>query len=268
VLADLRRLTGPDTLDELSAEDRADVERLRPPADLKAIRAHDIPEALAPQFVENDGSRGKLVYADQASRFNGWNGRHMEVFAGAVRRLHFPDGTHLGGGPFVFADILRAVSRDGPRATLAALLAVLVMVVVVVGPNRYGLATLAASLAGTSAMLACAWLLGVKVNFLDFAALPITLGISVDYAANVVARQRGDVADSARHALATTGGAVVLCSWTTIVGYGSLLLSANAGIRSFGMVAVVGELTCLAAALTVAPAVLDVLTPRARAAVG
>ena len=93
-------------------------------------------------------------------------------------------------------------------------------------------------------MIACAALLGLKVNFLDFVALPITLGISVDYAVNVVARDDGpaergssDRSADLGQALATTGGAVVLCSWTTIVGYGSLLLSANAGIRSFGAVA-------------------------------
>ena len=52
-----------------------------------------------------------------------------------------------------------------------------------------------------------------------------------------------------------------LCSWTTTVGYGSLLLSANAGIRSFGLVAILGEATCLLAALTLAPALLELLAP-------
>ena len=35
-------------------------------------------------------------------------------------------------------------------------------------------------------MIACAALLGLKVNFLDFVALPITLGIGIDYAVNIV----------------------------------------------------------------------------------
>ena len=105
-------------------------------------------------------------------------------------------------------------------------------------------------------MIACAALLGLKVNFLDFVALPITLGISVDYAVNVVARDHAGGPGGAHEALATTGGAVVLCSWTTTVGYGSPLLSANAGIRSFGAMAILGEATCLLAELTLAPALL------------
>jgi predicted RND superfamily exporter protein len=111
-------------------------------------------------------------------------------------------------------------------------------------------------------MIAAAALLGLRVNFLDFVALPITLGISVDYAVNVVTRERADGPGSARRALATTGGAVALCSWTTAVGYGSLLLSANAGIRSFGLVAILGEATCLLAALTLTPALLELLDRR------
>jgi hypothetical protein len=47
---------------------------------------------------------------------------------------------------------------------------------------------------------------------------------------------------------------VALCSYTTVVGYGSLLISQNRGIRSFGLSAMIGEITCLTAALLIAPA--------------
>ena len=183
----------------------------------------------------------------------------MIAFADSVRALDLPAGVALGGGAFVFADVLRAVTRAGPRATIAALLGVVLFVLVVVGAGRHAAVTLASAIAGTVLMIAAAALLGLRVNFLDFVALPITLGISVDYAVNVVARERADGPGTARQAVATAGGAVALCSWTTTVGYGSLLLSANAGIRSFGLVAVLGEATCLLAALTLAPALLELL---------
>ena len=37
-------------------------------------------------------------------------------------------------------------------------------------------------------MVAVCALLGLKVNFLDFVALPITLGLGIDYAINVAHR--------------------------------------------------------------------------------
>jgi predicted RND superfamily exporter protein len=67
--------------------------------------------------------------------------------------------------------------------------------------------------------------------------------------------------------VAATGGAVLLCSYTTIVGYASLLFSANQGIHTFGFSAMLGEFTCITAALVVAPALLDAGRDRASATV-
>jgi predicted RND superfamily exporter protein len=149
------------------------------------------------------------------------------------------------------------MQADGPRATVVALIGAILVVLFLVGGNRHGAITLVCCVSGTALMLACAWLLGLKGNVLDFIALPITIGIGIDYSVNIVTRVRHEGQGSAHRALRTVGGAVVVCSFTTIVGYGSLLLSANRGIRSFGTAAIVGEATCLLAALALAPALLS-----------
>ncbi len=94
----------------------------------------------------------------------------------------------------------------------------------------------------------------VKLNFMNFAALPITFGIGVDYAVNVVQRYRADGSRDILDTLRSTGGAVVLCSLTTMLGYLALLGSHNRAIRSLGTIAVMGEVSCLLAAVTVLPA--------------
>ena len=53
--------------------------------------------------------------------------------------------------------------------------------------------------------------------------------------------------------MTTTGSAVLMCSYTTSVGYGTLMLSANGGIRAFGLAALLGEVACILMALVVAP---------------
>jgi predicted RND superfamily exporter protein len=113
-------------------------------------------------------------------------------------------------------------------------------------------------------MLTAAWAMGIKVNFLDFIALPITIGIGVDYGVNIVTRARQTGGPNAgRRALVTTGPVVALCSYTTVVGYASLLFSQNRGIHTFGLSAMIGELTCLSAAMLLAPALLDYGSARA-----
>jgi predicted RND superfamily exporter protein len=52
------------------------------------------------------------------------------------------------------------------------------------------------------------------------------------------------------------GFAVTLCSATTIIGYATLVTADSMAIQSFGLTAVIGELTCLSAALFALPAVL------------
>jgi predicted RND superfamily exporter protein len=57
-------------------------------------------------------------------------------------------------------------------------------------------------------------------------------------------------------ALRGTGGAIILCSLTTLLGYTALLASVNQAIRSLGLLCVLGELACVTAATLLLPAVL------------
>lgn len=97
-------------------------------------------------------------------------------------------------------------------------------------------------------------LMHMKLNFLNFVALPITFGIGVDYAVNIFARLASEPRERHAHALAETGGAVALCSSTTIIGYSSLLIASNGALVSFGKLANLGELGCLLAAVLLVPA--------------
>ncbi|HXN40152.1 MAG TPA: MMPL family transporter, partial [Myxococcaceae bacterium] len=101
--------------------------------------------------------------------------------------------------------------------------------------------------------------IGLKINFFNFIVFPITFGVAVDYGANVVARIRergGNVLLS----LVEVGPAVALCSWTSIIGYSSLLHATNRALKSFGWYAVIGELTSILSALLLLPA-LRLLIP-------
>jgi hypothetical protein len=261
VLAEIRGLLSHKELEALGDDERAELAKLRPPDDLRALGDDDIPEALAWPFIEADGSRGKLILATAGPSYEVWDAHDTVRFASKVRALNLPREVHLGGASFVFADVLDAVLRDGPRATLAALGGAILVVLLVVGRNRHGVVTIASGLGGTMLMLGAAALIGLKINFLDFVALPITIGIGIEYAVNIATRERQEGPGRGRAALATTGSAVVVCSYTTIVGYGSLLLSQNLGIRSFGLAAMLGELTCLAVAVFLAPALLWTTAP-------
>ncbi|HVV83090.1 MAG TPA: MMPL family transporter [Kofleriaceae bacterium] len=256
VLAELRTLLDSDALQLLSDDERAELAEVRPPDDLRPLTFADVPPILLAPFTEKDGEVGRLILAKGSPRFSTWVVGDRVAFADEVRRLLLPPGVIVGGEPLVIADILKTMSHDGPIVIVLALLGSIVMVIVIVGLGREAAITLACAGAGLVTMIALCAAAGLRVHFLDLIALPLTIGIGVDYAVNLAARHRDQPDLAARPLLATTGAAVLLCSYTTMVGYGSLLFSANGGIRSFGLAAILGEVACISMALALAPALL------------
>ena len=251
--------------DALTADERKTLETERPPPDLRALGDADVPAELAWPYTERDGTRGKIVLANMGFGFNGWDTRDLHRFATEVRALDLGPDVLIGGTAFVFSDMFAALERDGPRTTAIAAVGAFMVVLGLLGLSLAAASSLFCGMFGTLALLALASAFGLKVNFLNFVALPITIGIGVDYAVNIISRARADAADPAARAHGVhTASAVALCSYTTVVGYGSLWFSANQGIRSFGNAAMLGEITCLTAALLVAPALVDRFINRRR----
>jgi predicted RND superfamily exporter protein len=120
--------------------------------------------------------------------------------------------------------------------------------------------------AGVVLMVAALAVSGVRINFLNFIAFPITFGIGVDYGVNVYRRYLVEGPGKIVQVIRSAGGAVALCSATTIIGYSALLIADNQGLVSFGLAANVGELTCLAVAVLGLPAVLKIAEGRRGAA--
>jgi predicted RND superfamily exporter protein len=185
-----------------------------------------------------------------------WNGKDLLRIAHVLQVINLDDGKTIdtSGSAVVFSAMIRSVLHDGPLATAAALLAVLVLILLIMRPLSSAGAAIATLLAGVSWMLGVAGLFGVRITFLNFIALPITFGIGAEYGLNVAVRYRQD--RDMIHAVISTGAAVAVCSWTTIVGYGSLLAARNRALQGFGAMAILGELACITAAILALPAAL------------
>jgi predicted exporter len=256
VLAQIRALLADPVIDQLPADARAELEELRPPERLAPYGAPPVPPAVLGRLRERDGRTGMLVSVRPGPGIDENDGRHLIRFADAVRRVELPGGDVVttSGFAVIFADIIRALEHDAPKVTLIAAIGLVAMVLLVAGLGRRAFATLAATTVGAVALVAACAGLGIKVNFLDFVALPITLGLGVDYAINVAYPEGGAV--DTRHILRSAGASVLVCSLTTMIGYGSLLVSDNQAIRSFGVVSLLGEACTVIAALIVVPAIL------------
>jgi len=158
------------------------------------------------------------------------------------------------GSSVIFADIFASIQRDGPKVTLVAMAGLLVMVLIVVGRDRRAVAVLSATVLGSLGLVAVCALAGIRVNFLDFIALPITLGLGVDYAINI-AHPAYLEAKGPYESVRQSGSSVFICSLTTIVGYGSLMVSDNRAIYGFGLSKIGGLAAQALSALALVPAI-------------
>lgn len=237
----------------------ADWERVKeqlPPADLAPYTLDQLPEPIARGYSERDGTRGRLVVIEPEGK-DSTDLRYLLRYSDSFRETRLPSGKIVRGSgrAVIFADMLQAVVRDIPRAVSLSLAFTLLSVMITFRRGGlHAITVLLSLLTGAAGLLTFLHHFHVKLNFLNFAAIPITFGIGVDYAINIAQRHRADGSRDILAALRTTGGAVVLCSLTTIVGYLALLGSVNRAIRSLGTIAVVGEVSCLLAAVTVLPA--------------
>ncbi|MEO6603266.1 MAG: MMPL family transporter [Polyangiaceae bacterium] len=251
----IRQIFTPRILAELSPEQRQAIEPYLPPDSLHELHADELPHTLTAGLRERSGrlDRSVLVYPKPSDAT--WHGDALASFTNELRRIGGTEARPAGSIP-LSADIIASVTHDGPLATLVALLGVVLLVTAIFRFNRATLLIIGSLLIGVLWLTALTLVLKVKINFCNFIAFPITFGIGVDYAVNVMARYRQTGSRDVIDAIRSTGGAVALCSLTTIIGYGSLLLAKNQALFLFGLVAVLGEVTCLVSAVVVLPAVL------------
>lgn len=261
----IRSLLTPQVIRHMRSSERARMRAYLPEeGQLKVLSVDDLPEGVKVHFRELDGAIGTMVHVyPRTASSSFWNANDVIQFAEQMRQAiqdaRVPGGqAAIAGQPPLSADMISSIAHDGPKATLVAFLAVAFLVIVIFRQWAMIQSVIGALVLGVLWMAAIMALYDIKINFLNFIALPITFGIGVDYSVNIFSRLAADLRLTGRarieDAIEHTGGAVALCSLTTIIGYGSLLIAGSQAFVSFGVLAVLGELTCLPAALIAVPA--------------
>jgi predicted RND superfamily exporter protein len=256
----------------MAEEEWKKIERLLPEERQKKIGIADLPDQVARHFTEKDGTRGRLVYITPQPGRSVWNGHYLIDWASAIRTTKLPDGSVVKGSgrSVIFADVIINVTEDAPRAIVASLLATLLIILIAFRGRAAGLWVIGSVVVGLVWTVAILQVYGsdwpwselgrfrmepLKLNFLNFVAIPITIGVGADYAVNVMQRYRL-AGGQMKRVVVETGGAVILCSLTTMLGYSALTLSVNRAVQSFGGAAAAGEVCCVLTGVLVLPAIL------------
>lgn len=249
---------------QLEESERETLDRALSDASLIPLEAKDLPDSFAAGLRERDGRVGRTVLIFPKVGGGTWQADRLTGFASDVRAVAREAGAVAAGPLLLSSDLAAAMRADGPRVTLLSFGCVLLICIAAFGVVTrqawtFSGLSVATLLLGVSFMLGLLAWTGAKLNFSNFVALPITFGISADYSINMLRRFESE-GDSMDDGVSNTGGALALCSATTVIGWGSLLLVENQALFSFGVFAISGELTSLFAAVLALPAVLSWFT--------
>ncbi len=261
IIARIGRLLNQDWVNDVSGELRRQIERIRTSIIGRALTIEDLPDTLARHFEDLDGNRGAVVFINPRPGMPLSDGRNLMRYADTIRNIQLEDGRilHAASASIIFADLIEIIKVEAPYLTIASFLGVLLFVLIILRRMRLSLELITALIWAVLMMVGVAAFMDIKINFFNFIVLPLTFGVGVDYALNMAMRIRQEGPQGVSSALKRTGGAVVLCSMTTIIGYFVLTTANNQALATFGVAAVIGEIACITAAVLLLPALIVIV---------
>lgn len=148
------------------------------------------------------------------------------------------DGSYVVSGAPVVVDGVSRALEDALLVLFAVAVAVMAAVLFLVFRSRWPLLPLAIALAAAGVAFGLLALLGGSLTMASIAALPILIGLAVDYAIQFQARF--DEAGSAEKAATRGGPTIAAACLATGAGFLALQLSPIPMVREFGWVLILG----------------------------
>jgi predicted RND superfamily exporter protein len=144
---------------------------------------------------------------------------------------------------------------------VAALVGNLILLLISLGSLGMALVILAPPALAVVALSATMWALGLAIDPVNLAAVPLILGLGVDDAVYIIAAAGGRTrfGKAFRHG----GRALVITSLTTVAGFGFLGLSRYPALATMGRLSGAGLFLCMILTVVLLPALLSIVS-RAR----
>jgi uncharacterized protein len=169
----------------------------------------------------------------------------------------------VSGAPVVIDGVSRAL-KDALLLLFAVAVAVMALVLLLVFRSRWRLLPLGIALMAAAITFGLLALVGGSLTMASIAALPILIGLAVDYAIQFQARF--DESGSVEKAASLGGPTIAAACAATAAGFLALQLSPVPMVRGFGWVLIFGIAIAFVLALTLGSAALSLRTSLGRVA--
>ncbi len=187
-----------------------------------------------------------------------WNGKNVIEFAEQTKVIKTDQGEFRAAGlPILYAKLAQIVLADANKFMVLTVLWLLLVLLLDFRNVKLAMASLLPLSLGVGVMLGFFALINERLNFMNIVVLPIVLGYGVSHGVYLLHRYLEGTSPVV--ALRSVGAAVASSTLTTVAGFGSLLVASHNGLKSMGLLAVVGLISTLAVSFTLLAAVLQLM---------
>jgi uncharacterized protein len=217
------------------------------------VTIQDLPPELRARYVGKTGKFRLFVLPAE----NVWEPLPLARF---VRDLQTVDADALGA-PVTNFEYMETIRAGYSKASVYAMSGIVFLTFLMFRGALSTILALVPLLVGSVWTLGMMVLFGVQFNMANLLFLPLIIGIGIDNGVHIVHSYRatGKYEGEGLPLARSTAKAITLAALTTIVGFGSLMVSSHRGIYSLGLLVALGVGSVLIASLTTLPSLLAIL---------
>ncbi|MCF7885030.1 MAG: MMPL family transporter [Candidatus Marinimicrobia bacterium] len=218
-------------------------------ADTSKIQLSMLPEKITSKYVSNDGSLYLLTLYPKG---NIWDLRNLETFYQQTNEISH----RMAGTPPMFYYLIDIIGKDGRRAAILTVILVFIFLLIDFKSPLKSLIAMIPLVTGFLWMLGLMALFGVKLTLVNIMGLPLILGIGIDDGVHILHRYQIEGKTALHKVYSSTGKAVIITSFTTMISFGSLVFATYRGYGSLGIALFIGVGACLLTTILILPSIL------------
>lgn len=263
ILKEIRTLLQDEIVEKVLKikKDRAQYDDLFKATNAASFTKEEVPEELTKIFrgVQHEGD-DQFVLIRPSAKLNLENGHDSIALSQDLSDIKVGDKTYHGvQHNMIFADLMTTMMTDSKVTVGLAMLAVFILLWFGFKNIKKSLLVIVSLLVGILWMVFVMGIFNINLNLFNMVVLPCIVGLGIDHSVHIFHRVEEEGMSRFIPTVMDTGTALIMTVITNMAGFFGLILAHHNGLRSIGVLALIGQFTTLVAALIFFPALIQKL---------
>jgi len=261
ILREIHTALTPEILETLSGSDSLNANKIVENWNLKPVEIADLPDNYQLKFLGKDGSIGEFGFIFPT--FDIDNGLECRRFAKSINEISIlGQPLKSTGEPIIRAALLDLSLPKLRFCTALGCMAILLWLLIFQNARNRILLILVSPALGFLWFFGILHLLNIPLTVYSILALPFLIGISIDGSLFLWQRYWEEGTGSLKFVCANSGATVLISYLIPTAAFASVCFSSHPGLKSLGMVTVVGILSIAIAHIAVFPIIASLIDKR------